>query len=200
MSDTIPQWRRPRTLVLGGMGSGKSVFAESLVADLMAEGTLSAGRGTAAVYIATAEARGDADMAARIERHRARRGAGWTTVEAPLEIAAEILRHGGRGAPILVECLSLWLANLMEAGRDPAAETADVVSALAAVPAPAVLVSNEVGLGGVPGNELARRFAEAAGAMNQTIAAACNRVVLVAAGLPLNLKNEALSSVRSRLA
>jgi adenosylcobinamide kinase / adenosylcobinamide-phosphate guanylyltransferase len=173
------------------MGSGKSAYAESLLAELMADGDGSA------TYIATAEAR-DADMAARIERHQARRGGGWRTVETPLEIAVDVRRYGERGAPVLIECLSLWLANLLEAGRDPVAETADLLAALSAVPAPVVLVANEVGLGGVPGNALARTFAEAAGTMNQTVAAVCHHVVLVAAGLPLTLKNQPANATRTR--
>ena len=177
--------------MLGGMGSGKSAYAESLLANLMADGDGSA------TYIATAEAR-DADMAARIERHKARRGGGWRTVETPLEIAVDVRRYGERGAPVLIECLSLWLANLLEAGRDPVAETADLLAALAAVPAPVVLVANEVGLGGVPGNALARAFAEAAGTMNQTVAAVCDHVLLVAAGLPLTLKNQSANATRTR--
>lgn len=190
----MQQWRAPRTLVLGGMGSGKSAHAESLITDI---GTETYGP---AIYIATAEAR-DGDMTARIERHKVRRGAGWHTVEEPLEIAIALRRYGERGAPILIECLSLWLANLLEAGRQPIAETADLLAALAAVPAPVVLVSNEVGMGGVPGNALARQYAEAAGTMNQTVAAVCDHVVLVAAGIPLSLKSErpVANAVRTRL-
>ena len=193
LSTSNQQWPAHRILVLGGMGSGKSSYAESLITDIAPDNY---GHAT---YIATAEAR-DADMAARIEQHKVQRGAGWRTVEEPLDIAIAVRQHGVRRAPVLIECLSLWLSNLLEAGRNPAAETADLIAALAAVPAPVVLVANEVGLGGVPGNALARKFSEAAGAMNQTVAAVCDHVVLVAAGLPLSLKSKPTTSIRTRLA
>lgn len=165
------------TLVLGGASSGKSAHAESLI-----------GKGEA-VYIATAQPR-DTEMAARIEAHRRRRPASWMTREAPLDLPDALDRESRAGLPILVDCLTLWLSNLLAAGRDPAAESAALVAALDRASAPVVLVSNELGLGLVPENALARRFREAHGAMNQTVAAACRRVVFVAAGLPLILKDE----------
>ncbi len=168
----------PVTLVLGGARSGKSLYAEGLVA---AQGR--------AVYVATAEAR-DAEMAERIRRHRERRGAAWQTVEEPLELAAAI-RDNPSGKPLLVECLTLWLSNIMEAGRDVDAEGRALVEALGGLEAPVVLVSNEVGLGIVPDNAAARAFADAAGRLNQAVAAAADRVVFVAAGLPMVLKNGA---------
>ncbi len=163
------------TLVLGGARSGKSRYAEALLA----------GHPGRRLYIATAEA-GDAEMAERIRRHRARRGDAWEAVEAPLELPQVLAAAGG--AAVLVDCLTLWLSNLIHAGRDPEVATAALVEALAACRGPAVLVSNEVGWGIVPENALARTFRDAAGLMHQAVAAAADRVVLVAAGLPLVLK------------
>jgi adenosylcobinamide kinase / adenosylcobinamide-phosphate guanylyltransferase len=165
------------TLVLGGARSGKSRYAETLVRD--------AGGG---VYLATAQAL-DAEMAARIARHRAERGDGWTTVEEPLELAAALERGARGGRPILVDCLTLWLSNLMGAERAAAQEIARLLAALKTLPVPVVLVSNEVGLGIVPDNALARVFRDEAGRLNQAAAAAADRVVFLAAGLPLVLKD-----------
>ena len=166
----------PVTLVLGGAGSGKSLYAEGLIAD-------------GGVYLATAEAR-DAEMAERIRRHRERRGGAWETVEEPLDVAAALARLEG-GRPLLVECLTLWLSNVLEAGRDAQTEGRSLVGAVADVTAPVVLVANEVGLGIVPDNALARTFRDAAGRLNQDMARLADRVVLVAAGLPLVLKHGA---------
>lgn len=166
----------PLTLVLGGARSGKSRFAESLVA----------ASGRRPVCIATAEA-GDAEMAARIAAHRARRGSEWTTVEEPLDIAAAAA-GAAEDSAVLIDCLTLWLANLMAAGRDAEAESAALPAALRAASAPVVCVANEVGLGVVPGTELARRFRDAAGAANREAAAAADRVWLIVAGLPQTLK------------
>ncbi len=173
MPDPLPKV----TLVLGGARSGKSAHAEALVES----------RPGPCVYLATAEA-GDGEMAERIAAHRARRGTRWRTLEEPLELAATLAaRPAGEGA-VLVDCLTLWLSNLMAAERDPAAETARLLEALPGVAAPVVFVSNEVGLGIVPMNPLARRFRDEAGRLNQAVAAAADRVVFVAAGLPLVLK------------
>lgn len=164
-------------LVLGGARSGKSAYAERL-----------AEAAGAPVYLATGQA-GDAEMAARIAAHRARRGAGWTTVEEPLDLVGALGASARPGRAVLVDCLTLWLANLMHDGRDPDAETARLAAALPGLAGPAVLVGNEVGLGIVPDNALARRFRDAAGRLNQAVAAAADRVVFVAAGLPLTLKD-----------
>jgi adenosylcobinamide kinase / adenosylcobinamide-phosphate guanylyltransferase len=168
------------TLVLGGARSGKSRYAEALLAGA-----------TAAVYLATAEAR-DAEMAARIERHRACRAGqsatAWQTIEEPLALAARLAEIARPDRPILVDCLTLWLSNLMLAGRDAAAETAALVGAVPSLAGPLVLVANEVGLGIVPDNALARDFRDHAGMLNQAVAAAADRVVFLAAGLPLVLK------------
>ena len=167
----------PVTLVLGGARSGKSACAERLA--------MAAGR---AVYLATGHA-GDAEMAARIAAHRARRGTGWSTLEEPLDLVEALAAALAPDRAVLVDCLTLWLANLMHAGRDATVETERLVAALARGTGPVVLVANEVGLGIVPDNALARRFRDAAGLLNQKVAAAADRVVFVAAGLALTLKD-----------
>jgi adenosylcobinamide kinase/adenosylcobinamide-phosphate guanylyltransferase len=167
----------PLTLVLGGARSGKSRYAERLVEAAAAAGT----------YCATAEA-GDAEMAARIEEHRARRGAFWRTVEAPLALADTVYAEADPAQPLLVDCLTLWLSNLLMAGAAVDEASATLRAALRDAVGPVVLVANEVGLGLVPDNPLGRRFRDAAGRLNQDIAAIADRVVFVAAGLPLMLK------------
>ena len=166
------------SLVLGGARSGKSRYAEGLL-------SLHAGK---RIYLATAEP-GDAEMRARIEDHRHRRGTSWRTVEAPLDIAPVIAGAGDDA--ILLDCLTLWLANLMSAGRDISKAERELRSALGDVRAPVVLVSNEVGLGIVPDNALAREFRDHAGRLNQAMAALADRVFFLAAGLPLTLKDKA---------
>ena len=165
------------TLVLGGARSGKSAYAESLVEAAPGD----------ALYIATGAAN-DAEMAARIEDHKARRGGRWRTVEEPLDLAGALAREAVQGRVTLVDCLTLWLANLMAAGRDPATEQSRLVGALGEFAAPVVVVSNEIGLGIVPDNKLARDFRDHAGQLNQAVAGIADRVVFVAAGLPLTLK------------
>ena len=165
------------TLVLGGARSGKSRYAETLITSAA----------VAATYIATAQA-GDAEMAARIAEHRRRRGDLWRTVEEPLDLAGAIRAHPAPERPILVDCLTLWLSNLMGAGRVVAHESATLCAALREASGPVVLVANEVGLGLVPETPLGREFRDAAGRLNQDIAALAGRVVFVAAGLPLVLK------------
>jgi adenosylcobinamide kinase/adenosylcobinamide-phosphate guanylyltransferase len=162
------------TLVLGGARSGKSRLAEAEITALPPPW----------LYLATAEAR-DAEMAARIARHRARRGEGWQSVEAPFDLAGSLCAAAG---PVLVDCLTLWLTNHLLAGSDLAAETDRLEAALAARRFPVWLVSNETGLGIVPENDLARRFRDEAGLLNQRVAACADRVLFVAAGLPLRLK------------
>ncbi|TAN58476.1 MAG: bifunctional adenosylcobinamide kinase/adenosylcobinamide-phosphate guanylyltransferase [Rhodospirillales bacterium] len=159
------------TLVLGGARSGKSAFAESLMP----------GGG---VYIATAEIL-DEEMSARIRLHQVRRGPIWTTCNAPIDLA-EALRTPGQTA--LVDCLTLWTSNLLLAGRDAVQEIEDVIVVLKSRMSDTVLVSNEVGLGIVPDNALARAFRDQAGLVNQKIASIADRVVFVAAGLPMLLK------------
>jgi adenosylcobinamide kinase / adenosylcobinamide-phosphate guanylyltransferase len=165
------------TLVLGGARSGKSRHAESLI---------TASAPPPWVYVATAQAL-DAEMTERIAHHRARRGAGWQTVEAPHDLA-EAVAAVPADAALLVDCLTLWLSNRMLAEADIEPESAALEKALARRHAPTVLVSNEVGSGVVPDNALARRFADLQGRLNQRIAVHADRVVLVVAGLPLTLK------------
>jgi len=166
------------TFVLGGARSGKSRHAEALV-----EAAAPAG-----LYVATAEPL-DAEMRARIEHHRARRGARWTTIEEPLALAPLLAAEARPGRPILVDCLTLWLSNVMHAGREPDAEIAVVVATLETLRGPVVMVANEVGLGIVPESALARAFRDHAGRLNREIAAVADRVVFIAAGLPLVLKD-----------
>ncbi|MGC9369622.1 MAG: bifunctional adenosylcobinamide kinase/adenosylcobinamide-phosphate guanylyltransferase [Paracoccaceae bacterium] len=167
---------RKSILVTGGARSGKSALAEGLVLSM----------GPHPVYIATAEAL-DEEMAARIAAHQARRGPGWTTHAEPLKLV-QALRETDGGAPRLVDCLTLWLSNLLHAGRDWRAEAQALAGAIAEQAAPVVFVSNEVGAGIVPENALARRFRDAAGHLNQTVAAACDEVYLSVAGYPLKVK------------
>ncbi len=165
------------TLVLGGARSGKSAYAESLVEAVPGD----------PVYIATATP-GDREMAARIQQHKARRGDRWRTVEEPLDLAGALARDAIPDGVALVDCLTLWLANVMAAGSDPETETMRLVRALEEAAGPIVLVANEVGLGIVPDNALARAFRDHAGRLNQAVAGVADRVIFVAAGLPLTLK------------
>lgn len=162
------------TLVLGGARSGKSRFAEGL------------GRGEK-FYIATAEVF-DAEMRARIEAHRQQRGANWQTLETPLDMVEALQKLDVKGRFILVDCVTFWISNLMHAKRDVKAEVAKFGVALKSVKARVVVVSNEVGQGIVPDNALARAFRDEQGFANQHLAAVCNEVVLVTAGLPMVLK------------
>lgn len=167
----------PVTLVLGGAGSGKSRHAERLI-------DAAGGR---RLYIATAEA-GDSEMAERIRRHRARRGDGWVTMEEPVDLLGA-LRYGERIADAcLVDCLTLWLSNLMALGRDIEKETETLVQGVGVLRGPMVLVSNEVGQGIVPDNALARAFRDHAGGLHAAIAAVADRVDFVTAGLVQRLK------------
>jgi len=162
------------TLVLGGARSGKSRFAETLARE----------HGGPRTYIATAEAFDD-EMRQRIARHRDQRaGDGWQTLEAPLDPAAVLPRDG----LVLIDCLTVWLGNLMHHGRDLKSEVAKLCAALEACPAEVILVSNEVGLSIVPENAMARRFRDEQGLANQALAAISEKVYFIAAGLPLKLK------------
>jgi adenosylcobinamide kinase / adenosylcobinamide-phosphate guanylyltransferase len=165
------------TFVLGGARSGKSRYAEGLVMDCTPPW----------VYVATAEAH-DSEMLARIADHRHRRDGRWCTVEAPTDLPGAIAAHGSEGQVVLIDCLTLWLSNIMLAGRDLTAEVQRLVRALGHAAGPIVVVSNEVGLGIVPDNALAREFRDAQGRLNMQVAAIADRAVLIAAGLPLILK------------
>lgn len=162
------------TLVLGGARSGKSRYAESLMAALPPP----------RIYLATAEAR-DAEMAERIAAHRTRRGATWRTIEEPHDVASVLAADEGT---ILADCMTLWLSNRMLAGADMDTEIDELEAALDVRSWPVVLVSNEVGFGIVPDNALARRFRDLQGHLNQRLAARADRVVLVVAGLPVMVK------------
>jgi adenosylcobinamide kinase/adenosylcobinamide-phosphate guanylyltransferase len=164
------------TLVLGGARSGKSRYAESLTM----------GFPPPWVYVATAEPLDD-EMAARIAEHRARRAADWRTIEAPRDLAGAVA-GAPAGSVVLVDCLTLWLSNLMLANAMIEAESDRLDDALVQARRPIVLVSNEVGLGIVPDNALARRFRDAQGFLNQRVAGRADRVVLMVAGLPLVVK------------
>jgi adenosylcobinamide kinase/adenosylcobinamide-phosphate guanylyltransferase len=166
------------TLVLGGARSGKSRYAEQAVMASPAPW----------VYVATAEPF-DAEMTTRIAEHRNRRGGQWQTIEAPLDLAGAIA-SAPASATVLVDCLTLWLNNLMFTDRDIDAETERLEAAVAARQAPSVLVSNEVGSGIVPDNAEARRFRDLQGRLNQRIAARADRVVLLVAGLPMVVKGQ----------
>jgi len=166
------------TLVTGGVASGKSAWAEHLVLS----------SGLSPVYIATAQALDD-EMRAKVARHKARRGGQWRLIEAPLDLAPALARIGP-GEIALVDCLTMWLSNHMMADHNLSALAPVLLNALSAQPAPVVMVTNEVGLGGINADPLARRFADAQGALNQQIAARADLVVTVMAGLPLALKGQ----------
>jgi adenosylcobinamide kinase/adenosylcobinamide-phosphate guanylyltransferase len=165
------------TLVLGGARSGKSRYAE---AQALASGL-------EPVYLATAQAL-DAEMQARIDRHRDDRDRRWRTVEEPLELPGALRREATAGRVVLVDCLTLWLTNLLLAKRDPGQARSELVAALEATAGAVILVSNEVGLGVVPLGELTRQFVDSAGLLHQAVAGAAQRVVLMVAGLPMELK------------
>jgi adenosylcobinamide kinase / adenosylcobinamide-phosphate guanylyltransferase len=168
-----------RTLILGGARSGKSTLAERLAHESR----------QAVIYIATAQAR-DAEMAARIAHHRDRRPAHWQSVEEPLALADTLRAYAKADHCVLVDCLTLWLSNLLgeaDGGRF-AREREALLDVLPELPGELLFVSNEVGLGVVPMGELTRRFVDEAGRLHQAMAARCERVLFVAAGLPLSLK------------
>ncbi|MGC4252641.1 MAG: bifunctional adenosylcobinamide kinase/adenosylcobinamide-phosphate guanylyltransferase [Sphingobium sp.] len=165
-------------LVLGGARSGKSRYAQARAEQ--AGGTLA--------FVATAQAH-DAEMQERIARHRADRDDRWITIEAPLDLAGAIAEAGRKADAVLVDCLTLWLSNLLLAEKDIASAVAALEQAILSSSIPVMLVANEVGLGIVPDNALARRFRDEAGWLNQKIALVCAEVVLVTAGLPMVLKS-----------
>jgi len=181
-------------LILGGQRSGKSRRAEELARQWLAADT-----GHRAVLLATGQA-GDEEMRERIARHqtdRAQRVPGMTTVEEPLALAAELRRLSHAKTLVVVDCLTLWLSNVMTPA-DPVlacdeaavvAASAALCEAIAAAPGPLVLVGNEIGLGVIPMGREVRRFVDALGRLNQNVASECERVILMAAGLPLTLKD-----------
>lgn len=172
--------------ILGGARSGKSALAEQRAKASQLTVT----------YLATAQAR-DTEMAERIAHHQARRPSGWALVEEPLQLAAMLTKHAAPGRCLLVDCLTLWLSNLLFAdnshdeqrGQRLAQETAALFTVLPQLPGRVILVSNEVGLGIIPLGEITRRFVDEAGRLNQRVATLADRVTFVAAGLPLELKS-----------
>lgn len=165
------------TLILGGARSGKSGFAEQLVA----------ASGLEAVYVATGRSF-DQEMEDRIRHHRERRGAEWQTIEEPLALTETLQEQGREGRAMLVDCLTLWVTNLMMDNRDVDAEASRLAQTVSEASGAVVLVSNEVGMGIVPDNAMARQFRDHAGRLHQLVAAQAQDVYLMAAGLPLKMK------------
>ncbi|MHB1619728.1 MAG: bifunctional adenosylcobinamide kinase/adenosylcobinamide-phosphate guanylyltransferase [Sulfuricella sp.] len=170
-----------KELILGGVRSGKSALAERLAAE----------SGLDVVYIATATV-GDSEMAERIAHHRARRPARWELVEEPLRLAAALRGAAASERCLLVDCLTLWLNNVIADEALFQQERSALLEMLPGLPGRVILVSNEVGMGIVPLGELTRRYCDEAGRLHQDLAQLCDRVTLVAAGLPLVLKGKSL--------
>ena len=174
--------QRPvKTLVLGGCRSGKSRYAEQWVGENFSD----------MVFVATLEARNDAEMDQRIALHRQSRGLGWLTVEEPLDLAGVLAKNETGAEAFLVDCLTMWLTNMMMQGLGDERiqeEVGRLCQTVRGLEVSVVLVANEVGLGIVPESPLGRRFRDLAGWTNQQMAAVCGQVVLVVAGLPLRLK------------
>ena len=179
MTDTIsPNSQLPRSiLVTGGARSGKTAHAQGLVE----------ASGRTPLYLATAQA-ADGEMAERIARHQAERGPHWLLCEEPLDLGSALMHESTPDRAILVDCLTLWLSNLMFAGRNVEATTRQLLQVLPALPGPVIFVTNEVGSGIVPDNRLSRDFRDAQGRMNQAFARACDSAVLVVCGLAVVLK------------
>jgi adenosylcobinamide kinase / adenosylcobinamide-phosphate guanylyltransferase len=170
-----------RTLVLGGVRSGKSRYAEKLAS----------AQAVPVTVIVTATV-GDEEMARRIAAHRARRPGNWTLVEEPLGLAAAVKKVAARDRFVLIDCLTLWLTNLLcleNVGRLET-EVSGLVEAWSTLPGEVVAVSNEVGMGIMPVNDLARRFGDIAGELHQALAARSERVVSVLAGIPIAIKGD----------
>ncbi len=178
MNDRLQKVPSRVTFILGGAASGKSAYAEKIVESAVKP----------KVYLATSQYL-DNEMRAKVTAHRARRGPDWTTIEAPLHCAATLSRLPA-GQICLLDCATMWLTNHILADSDIDAEQAGLLAAIDACAADLVIVSNEVGQGIVPENALARRFREAQGRLNIALAARADRVILVAAGLPLALKGD----------
>jgi adenosylcobinamide kinase/adenosylcobinamide-phosphate guanylyltransferase len=164
------------TLVLGGQRSGKSGHAEGLICF-----------DQEALYVATAQAL-DKEMEERVGAHKNRRGKNWTTVEEPLDLATALLVNDKAGRPILIDSLAMWVSNLLGRGKEVEKQTLALIKALKNIKSPLVIVSDEVGLGIIPDNALARRFIDELGTLNQLIAARADTVIFVTAGLPTLLK------------
>lgn len=172
-----------KELILGGVRSGKSRTAEARAR----------ASGFEVVYIATMRESDDAEMRERVRRHRAQRPAGWTVIEEPIALAATLQAQAAPGRLLLVECLTLWLTNLLCADDETllARERDELLAVLPELPGDFIAVGNETGLGIVPLGELSRRFVDEAGMLNQQLAQRCDRVSFIVAGLPMILKGEA---------
>jgi adenosylcobinamide kinase/adenosylcobinamide-phosphate guanylyltransferase len=170
-------------LILGGARSGKSAYAEKIASE----------SGLAVTYIATAQVY-DREFGTRVEHHKTRRPGHWHTVEVPHHLAATLHREAAADRCLLVDCLTLWLAQCIcpecapPEGVDWSTERAEFLQTLTSLPGKILLVSNEVGMGIVPLGEINRQFQDEAGRLNQAVAALCDEVVFIAAGLPLKLK------------
>ena len=175
----MPNPKRPigSLLILGGARSGKSRYAQRLAENSR----------LSPVLIATAEAH-DAEMAGRITRHAAIRGARWALVEEPVALVGALRREARKDRIVVADCATLWLSNLLLKNDDLAAATQELAQSIAGLAGPVIFVSNEVGCGIVPENALARAFRDAQGLLNQALAEACEAVVLVSAGIALCLK------------
>lgn len=173
-----------KVLILGGVKSGKSRRAESLA---KAWAATTHGK---VVYIATARAYDD-EFGERIKRHQAQRPADWETLETPLKVAERLNQYSGKGCCVLLECLTLWLSNLLCDDLDLRCNIEQLCDAIAHYDGELIIVSNETGMGIIPENALARRFGDESGLLHQRLASLCDDVTLVVAGLPLSLKNSA---------
>ncbi len=176
MTDPTPPRCRSH-FVLGGARSGKSRFAQARAEAWSLD----------LVFVATGQPF-DNEMIDRITRHQADRGPRWSTIEAPVELATAILEHSRPNRLLLIDCLTLWTSNLLLGDRDISAASRELTEAISTAQGPLILVANEVGLGIVPDNALARRFRDEAGRINQAVAAIAEEVTFVAAGLPLKMK------------
>lgn len=170
-----------KELIVGGVRAGKSRLAEQRAS----------ASGGEVLYVATARDVGDPELRERIARHRARRPASWRLIEEPIGLAAVLEAHATPGRCVLVECLTLWLTNLLCAASADvlARERAALQSVLPGLAGHIIIVSNETGLGVIPAGELSRRFVDEIGSLHQWLASVCDRVTLVVAGLPLTLKD-----------
>lgn len=169
-----------KELVLGGVRSGKSRYAEQQAR----------ASGLRVVYIATAIPGGDAELEERIRRHRSYRPAEWVTVEEPVALGSALRKLASAEHCLLIECLTLWLAHLLTSGSADRldSECSSLLRAMEDIPGHVILVSNETGLGIMPPGALTRRFLDVSGELHQSLAALCDRVTLVVAGLPQRLK------------
>ena len=176
-------------LILGGAQSGKSKYALRLGEEYIMATDKDTARG---LYVATAQPL-DQEMEEKIQRHRMERGPQWETVEEPTEVPNIIRKSSGLYPVILIDCLTLWMSNLMSHKPDSVEHSAqDLFDALSETTGPTIIVSNEIGLGLVPGEAVGRRYRDLSGRLHQKLAEICNRVILVVAGLPLELKGNSI--------